>query len=266
MISCDEVFEVLTRGPFPTGASSDVIVEAHLARCAECRRLAEALQPAVELFREGVAPEEGRNLPSYEGAFYESAVRAAAAERAFEYTRGHAEGFAGQLAPAPRRRLGINERLLENSVRFTAAVVLGALVAVFIHGLGWAFWHPDQGAVATAGQPPLAGSLSSPSTADPVTFASVDAPLALDARIPPINNNERAWLLNIGLPEGCLGLPAARESTGIRPTSGPVADAPTRLAAAIGQREANCCKFCHPGTDLVISTTSVDVETCRRCH
>jgi hypothetical protein len=67
MIHCDEVFEILTRGPFPTGSVSDGIVESHLTRCAECRRLAEALRPAIELFQEAVTPEESHGLPSYWG-------------------------------------------------------------------------------------------------------------------------------------------------------------------------------------------------------
>ena len=33
MIHCDEVFDILTRGPFPTGAPSDGIVESHLNQC-----------------------------------------------------------------------------------------------------------------------------------------------------------------------------------------------------------------------------------------
>ena len=67
MILCDEVFEILTRGPFPTGAPSDGIVESHLKQCSACRELAEALRPAVELFQEAVTPEESRTLPSYLG-------------------------------------------------------------------------------------------------------------------------------------------------------------------------------------------------------
>jgi anti-sigma factor RsiW len=67
MIHCDDVFDILTRGPFPTGADSDGVVESHLTRCGECRRLAEALRPAIELFQEAVAPEESRGLPSYWG-------------------------------------------------------------------------------------------------------------------------------------------------------------------------------------------------------
>jgi hypothetical protein len=64
-MNCDQVFDVLTRGPFPTGTSCDVPVEAHLNKCAECRQLAEALRPALELFQEAVDPEESRDLPGY---------------------------------------------------------------------------------------------------------------------------------------------------------------------------------------------------------
>jgi hypothetical protein len=64
-MNCDQVFDVLTRGPFPTGTSCDTLVETHLRGCGECRRLAEALRPALELFQETVAPEESRDLPGY---------------------------------------------------------------------------------------------------------------------------------------------------------------------------------------------------------
>lgn len=64
-MNCDQVFDVLTRGPFPTGTPCDVGVEAHLNICPECRRLAEALRPALELFQEAVGPEESRDLPGY---------------------------------------------------------------------------------------------------------------------------------------------------------------------------------------------------------
>lgn len=64
-MNCDQVFDILTRGPFPTGTSCDAGVEAHLTACPECRRLAEALRPAIELFQESVGPEESRDLPGY---------------------------------------------------------------------------------------------------------------------------------------------------------------------------------------------------------
>jgi len=66
-MDCDQVFMILTRGPFPTGESWDEEVEAHLETCADCWRLAEALRPALEVFQEAVPPAEGRDLPGYWG-------------------------------------------------------------------------------------------------------------------------------------------------------------------------------------------------------
>lgn len=66
-MNCDTVFDVLTRGPFPTGSRQDAAVEAHLARCPGCHRLAEALRPALELFQEAIPAEETRDLPGYWG-------------------------------------------------------------------------------------------------------------------------------------------------------------------------------------------------------
>jgi hypothetical protein len=66
-LHCDQVFDVLTRGPFPTGDASDYWVEEHLGCCHECRHLAEALRPAVELFHEAIQPEDSRELPGYRG-------------------------------------------------------------------------------------------------------------------------------------------------------------------------------------------------------
>ena len=66
-MNCDQVFEVLTRGPFPTGGTSDAPVERHLRACHDCRNLAEALRPAVNLFHETLAQEESAELPGYNG-------------------------------------------------------------------------------------------------------------------------------------------------------------------------------------------------------
>lgn len=85
--SCDQVFDRLTRGPFPSRAFPlvdqpaelawdpgrgngslspsddrvDAAVEAHLAVCHECRTLAEALRPAVTLLS------AAQDLPVYQG-------------------------------------------------------------------------------------------------------------------------------------------------------------------------------------------------------
>ena len=68
LLNCDQVFEVLTRGPFPTGEPQDEAVERHLRACHECRQLAEALRPAVALMHEAVSNEEAEQLPEYQGS------------------------------------------------------------------------------------------------------------------------------------------------------------------------------------------------------
>jgi hypothetical protein len=67
-MNCDQVFDVLTRGPFPTGHPSDAAVEAHLDECADCWQIAEALRPAVDVFQESIPPAESRELPGYWGS------------------------------------------------------------------------------------------------------------------------------------------------------------------------------------------------------
>ena len=66
-MNCNQVFMILTRGPFPTGEPWDEEVEAHLESCGDCWQLAEALRPALEVFQEAVPPAESRDLPGYWG-------------------------------------------------------------------------------------------------------------------------------------------------------------------------------------------------------
>lgn len=67
VFTCDDVFDVLTREPFPSGSADDEFVESHLAVCHECRQLAEAFRPAVGLFHESMAVESNDELPMYCG-------------------------------------------------------------------------------------------------------------------------------------------------------------------------------------------------------
>ncbi len=64
-LNCDQVFEILTRGPFPRGVGNDADVEMHLSCCYECRCLAEALRPAVDLLHESIT--DHSHLPGYTG-------------------------------------------------------------------------------------------------------------------------------------------------------------------------------------------------------
>ena len=90
LLNCDQVFDVLTRGPFPTGEPDDEAVEQHLRACHECRQLAEALRPAVALLHEVIAADQAIDLPEYQGSLASDApqpqrlavVRLAAASKA----------------------------------------------------------------------------------------------------------------------------------------------------------------------------------------
>jgi len=129
MIRCDDVFMVLTRGPFPTGQPSDAAVEAHLHVCAACRRLAEALRPAEELVPETVAPEESRSLPSYWGPtpVIEPRVRSAVLAE-FDYGPNRRRRRAKRLQP--RRPAASWGRL----VAFLGAVCIGLALAMLYYG------------------------------------------------------------------------------------------------------------------------------------
>ena len=70
-MNCDQVFDVLTRGPFPSGSSDDADVELHLAACHDCRQLADALRPAIGMFHEAVPHDEYDDLPGYRGSLRE---------------------------------------------------------------------------------------------------------------------------------------------------------------------------------------------------
>src|SRR5262245_38469058 len=143
MISCDEVFDVLTRGPFPTGRPSDGVVEAHLARCADCQRLAEALRPAVELF-EAVAPEESRTLPSYGGR-----LPSTVAPLPWETTLAEALPVVAR-PELPRTIVPQRQSLLTtflsgacpvNLARFAMAALLGAVIVGTAYQMGLPHWQ-----------------------------------------------------------------------------------------------------------------------------
>ncbi|HJN12568.1 MAG TPA: hypothetical protein QF564_28060 [Pirellulaceae bacterium] len=73
LMNCDHVFDILTRAPFPAGEASDADVEHHLRACHECRQLAEALRPAVDLFHESIPSDESFDLPGYMGNLFSAA-------------------------------------------------------------------------------------------------------------------------------------------------------------------------------------------------
>jgi hypothetical protein len=149
-LDCDQVFDVLTRGPFPTGTTVDDPVERHLDCCHECRQLAEALRPAVALFHESIAPEDARDLPGYRGARETSTV--GLAQLVAEAIAAEAPRAARPATqPAPR---GLwREALREQAWPLLAAVALGSLFALTLWGHSAPFRKADHqfaGAPVTA--------------------------------------------------------------------------------------------------------------------
>lgn len=143
MIHCDEVFDILTRGPFPTGAPSDGIVENHLGHCDECRRLADALRPALELLQEAVTPEESRTLPRYGGS-----------STCEVEPWNHAASIGSSKTLVATRRMVVRRPAVlaarawpwASSARFVAAALLGLVLAGVLRHMG------TSGAMLTAGR------------------------------------------------------------------------------------------------------------------
>ncbi|HVX14238.1 MAG TPA: hypothetical protein VHC22_23835 [Pirellulales bacterium] len=129
MIHCDEVFDILTRGPFPTGAPSDGIVESHLNHCDTCRQLAEALRPAIELLQESIAPEESDGLPRYGGS---SLTRSSWSDR-------EPSPLSTKAVARPAARVALRLRLREQTVawrwRSAAKVAAAACVGLVLAGM-----------------------------------------------------------------------------------------------------------------------------------
>lgn len=133
MISCDDVFMVLTRGPFPTGHTSDAVVEAHLNVCTGCRQLAEALRPIEELVPEMVTPEESRSLPSYGGPSQSIEPRVLSAVLAeFDYGLAAPRRFQQLRLAVARRQKAIP---WGGFCAFLGAMSVGVSLAVLYYGL-----------------------------------------------------------------------------------------------------------------------------------
>lgn len=267
-MNCDRVFEILTRGPFPSGDPADPQVERHLLLCHECRLLAEALRPAVELLHECVEPEESRQLPGYRGmldhGWPEHPVReprvAAADMKLSPWLR---EDLASM--PRPGERPGrpadvVPAETSEPSGRgwwtlTTAALAAGLLLALLL-GLAWDARRSLPGERLLG--PPL---------------TSADTPVGLAA-------SGGLWLSQAQLPASCRDpLRIPRPGTGEHRSRSaatlvePVAwnldtgDEPAQRLRAVGGYL--CCTHCHlPGSPYLTSATTLAtvVRSCEACH
>lgn len=116
VMTCDDVFDILTRQPFPSGSAEDALVELHLGACHECRCLAEALRPAVGLIHESMHETDDQSLPAYRGVLAEAGVH-----RILDRSAGSATAV--QRGRAPR---------VERAAAFGGGVLAGIVAAMVI--------------------------------------------------------------------------------------------------------------------------------------
>lgn len=242
-MNCDQVFDILTRGPFPTGESCDERVERHLLACPDCRRLAAALQPAVELFEEAVTPEESRELPGYWGELFATAN----------------ESSTARVQPAKRVLTALRpsrERTIEEATsrwsfvwRFAAVLLLGACLGAMLRGLDL----EEHAARLAAG-----GSEPPKVQAAPVAAEQPEeTPL-----LPAARTRQRGSLVHsLGMATACLKLvswePAAL-------TVHLDSDAPN-LMAEVELSSMSCCTECHSATSQVRVAEPVALNVSRSC-
>jgi hypothetical protein len=234
MILCDEVFDILTRGPFPTGAPSDGIVESHLTQCDGCRQLAEALRPAVELFQEAVTPEESRTLPAYWGESSSNLTPWLSIEKIAPSQVAQRTRRAVRQGARTRRLSSLSSISLRPAARLAAALLLGMALAGLLRQLG--------------------------SAGDDFQLATV-APGEAEGKTRWLLAERGAhWFERNKLSEHCIA-----EASGPR-----LVAAPGGNRSAVGSIELACCSSCHVASGSVRRMTSRSTSTlvtaCRACH
>ncbi len=246
-MNCDLVFEILTRGPFPSGEPTDASVESHLARCHECRELAEALRPAVSLFHEALASEdECRGLPGYFGSLSEAAP---AFSTAVAVPAPRVE-WRATPAPVTAALRGRGWRRSVERVRpLASGIVLGAALCLVAAVM-----------LARTATPPE--PLAKRSQAAAPGAAITGLALAPDAA--------RASLISLHLPAACWTRPAAVDAVapvGIELREGAL---PSLAAAPHAQGHLLCCTHCHNAAAAhrppVTPVALLQREACVVCH
>ncbi|MBX3415448.1 MAG: hypothetical protein KF708_22380 [Pirellulales bacterium] len=251
-MNCDRVFDILTRGPFPSGAPSDERVERHLSNCPACRRLAAALQPAIELFEEAITPDEGRDLPAYWGDLFVADQDDHGGRYGSSSWRG---GTSTRLATKLRHATGLDletvRRTLPTAWRLSAAVLLGICIGGLLRSA-------DLG--STAAVPPVTPTHSEAFAAD----TDDDKPLRpVAAAVIP----SQVSLAELRLVACTFATTAPSPPKGRKHLKLPPHDvAPIPLQA----RDVACCTDCHNAHNEQIQitreTTVQIVHTCKHCH
>lgn len=234
-MNCDQVFNILTRGPFPSGDSTDSAVEIHLSLCADCRHFADALRPDASTDLESLIPEESRGLPYYWGL---------AALPGGEQT-GPVTATEDRRLPRRRRKPSFFERHEPlahlSGWQLAFAVLMGALLGTLLRLVGYAD-------IGGASKPELAAISSSDSALN-----------NFDARRPAMSLTEMRLAEQLGYTPDCCKNQISRYESH---------DFSDRYSAMNDQRMA-CCTKCHtasaPRTSLRDATPTL-IRSCQVCH
>jgi len=243
-MNCDQVFDVLTRGPFPTGEPEDVAVEHHLQACHECRQLAEALRPAVALLHEAVDADKATALPQYQGSLPSQRPE----QRRLSVVRLATSSVArrdGLPAPQPASAEFGERRVPQwlSASRFIAAALILAALGLLI----------GQQVSLRRGWQQLALMSSN--------FLS-SAPVAADPAEGMPSEKGLLTLAALKLPPSCMPLTH-------RPIS---AEHAAQIMAALSNGSLDglhCCTECHHGgrqETHIARLAAISLQNCQACH
>ena len=155
-MTCDDLFDLLTGERRADNHECRDAMKRHLARCRSCRRLADAFEPAVELFRECQGADDFLSAPAFDGPWNEPS------DEEVQEFRSHRAGTNGRAAIP-----WISHFAGADLLRLAAALLVGLTVGAFVWG---------QSQTPATGNAPLAISASpgaSGGTAPRITLAAV---------------------------------------------------------------------------------------------
>lgn len=247
-MNCDQVFDILTRGPFPTGNPSDDLVERHLVACHPCRQLADALRPAVELFHEAIAIEESRLLPGYRGLLFTTqpqrlppAINAANQATVVPPAALTAAVPSTVIQPAPAKGKMKASRCSGSRIgQFAAATLLGISLCALSFSLGSSSKH---GWLSVNGE---RGPW--PQTSGPVRYLP--------------SESGQQMLAALAIPAECFQL-------GAEPAMAPVIDSHGKILLTSMNQHTSffCCQHCHVKASSKTPRGADNQNgSCQACH
>ena len=225
LLSCERVFELLTRGPFPAGETSDVQVIEHIDVCHECRELAEALRPVTDVLHESLLAADRVGLPCYDpsslsGAYNESGSSETVASDMHRRSRqARSSAMAGIMARVRESSVASSNGAIEEAgpqkqparlANFFSVVSIAAALAAVLLVAALVPWRGASGA---------------------------------SAAMPKTDAEKRGYLLQLGVLESCLQTTALADLAKEKPVS------PHEGAT-------DCCTDCHFAADAQSSASA----------